>query len=256
MQILAIIGDPIKQAQSPLAFGAYFKKHDIEAEMVPLHVTAPDFPKVLSGLRAIRNFAGIVVTIPHKPLAYKIAHFRGPMAAATGTANVLVPTGSDQWTAEMFDGIGLITALKTRKIDTSGFRVLVIGAGGAGTAIAVALEQLGQVASISIVEPDQVRATKLAAKLQNSEIAKPYPKNYQMVVNASPVGMRSDKVPLDVSLCSPETIVCDAVMDPAKTRLLHDAEKAGCTIVKGLEMLHGQIEHLVRFLGLMHNNDV
>ena len=250
MQILAIIGDPIIQAKSPATFGNYFKANNIAAVMVPLHVSADYLATTLQGLRRVQNFAGAVITIPHKPLAYSLADHHGPMAAATRTANVVVPSGEDQWTSEMFDGIGLIAALEKRNIAVAGLSVLLFGAGGAGTAVAVALEKLGGVASISIVDPDQARAETLAAQLGNGTVARPDPEGYQMIVNASPVGMRSDDVPFDASRCAPGTIVCDAIMDPPKTRMLQEAEERGCIIVEGLEMLHGQVEPLARFMGL------
>ncbi len=255
MQIVAIIGDPIRQARSPAVFGSYFNKHRIEAVMVPLHVTAAEFDRVLSGLRRIRNFGGLVVTIPHKMRACQIADICGPMAQATGTANALVPIGDNQWSAEMFDGIGLLTALDKRQIAIAGLEVLLLGAGGAGTAIAVALEQRGRVGRISIVETDQTRAETLAAKLSSARViaAPGAPVDlaaYQLIINASPVGMRSSELPLELIGCTAGTIVCDAIMDPPKTAFLRQAEKKGCVIVEGLQMLKGQVEPLARFLGL------
>jgi shikimate dehydrogenase len=250
MQILAIIGDPIIQAKSPATFGSYFQANCIDAVMVPLHVNADSFTTALKGLRQVQNFSGAVITIPHKVLAFEIAARHGPMAEATGTANVLVPIGKEEWGAEMFDGIGLLTALQKRGIEVAGLDVLLIGAGGAGTAIAVALEKLGKAASISIADPDLGRAATLAAKLEHGEIAPPDPAGYQVIVNASPVGMRTDEVPFEASRCSPGTIVCDAIMDPPKTRLLQEAEANGCVIVEGLEMLQGQVEPLAHFMGL------
>ncbi|MBE0584836.1 MAG: shikimate dehydrogenase, partial [Desulfofustis sp.] len=185
--------------KSPATFGDYFMSHGINAVMVPLHVGEKDFLTVLGGLRAVKNFAGAIVTIPHKYQAYQAAHTRGAMALRTGTANVLAPIGKDRWSAEMLDGVGLVQALRKRGISIRGLRTLLIGAGGAGTAIAVALEQLGQVASISIAEPDGTRARHLLAKLERAELGGADPAGYQLVVNASPVGMGSDESPVDAS---------------------------------------------------------
>ncbi len=248
--VLAIIGDPVKQVKSPATFKDYFTSHGINAVMVPLHVGEKDFLTVLGGLRAVKNFAGAIVTIPHKYQAYQAACSRGPMALKTGTANVLTPIGEDRWSAEMLDGIGLLNALQKRGIAVRGLRTLLIGAGGAGTAIGVALEQLGQVASISITDPDRTRAENLLAKLQNGGIAGPDPAGYQLVINASPIGMGSNESPVDAARIASGTIVCDAIMEPPKTRFLQIAEHRGCTIVEGREMLLGQVEDIVRFFGL------
>ena len=248
--VLGIIGDPIEQVKSPAAFGAYFLLHGINAVMVPLHVGVEDFQSVLEGLRGVKNFGGAVVTIPHKYAAYNAAYKKGAMALRTGTANALVPFGRDLWSAEMLDGVGLINALQRRGIETAGLRTLIIGAGGAGTAIAMALQQLGQVALIGIYDTNAKRAADLVAKLENGEIVEPDAASFQLVVNASPVGMGSDEIPLDASACSAGTIVCDAIMHPPKTRFLWKAEQQGCVIVEGLEMLDGQVESIVRFMGL------
>ncbi len=135
--VLGIIGDPITQVKSPATFGEYFRLHGIKAVMVPLHVGLGDFQRVLEGLRGVKNFGGAVITIPYKYKAYNMASEKGPMALATGTANVLVPLGKNQWSAEMLDGVGLIYALRRRSIETKGLRTLIVGAGGAGTAIAM-----------------------------------------------------------------------------------------------------------------------
>ena len=249
--VLAIIGDPIHQVKSPATFGNYFQTHNIGAIMVPLHVGTDDFNRVVGGLRRIKNFAGAIITIPHKYEAYNLAHKRGPMALATGTANVLAPIGQDEWSAEMLDGVGFIKALEKRSIATAGLRTLIIGAGGAGTAVAVALQQLGQVGFIGIVDTDLQRAEALAAKLTDAEVVEPETSEYQLVVNASPVGMGSDDMPIEAVRFSPNTIVCDAVMHPPKTRFLREAENRGCIIVEGLEMLQGQVASIVKFLGLL-----
>ena len=250
MKVLAIIGDPIEQVRSPAVFGDYCRIHNIGAVMVPLKVSQANFAQVLEGLRLVENFAGAVVTIPHKPLAYQVASRHGPMARATGNANVIAPIDNNQWSAEMYDGIGLINALEEKNISVAGMDALLFGAGGAGTAIAVALERLGKVASIGIVDPDRHRASALAALLENGAVVDPEPEHYQLIVNGSPIGMRSDQVPFEAARCQSGTIVCDAVMDPDLTALLREAEKSGCLIVKGLEMLHGQLRPLVEFLQL------
>jgi len=251
-KVIGIIGDPVRQVKSPAVFGDYFRAAGINAVMVPLHVGSGSFYKVLEGLRYVKNFGGAVITIPYKHEAYRMARERSPMVQDTEMANVLVPRGDDQWAAGMYDGVGLINALQKRNITIAGLRALVIGAGGAGTAIAVALQQLGQVASLGIADVDRQRAERLVLKLDNAEIVEPNPESYQLVVNATPVGMGSNEIPADAGRISPGSIVCDAIMDPPKTRFLREAEQNGSIIVEGKEMLFGQVEPIVRFLGLLN----
>lgn len=248
--VLAIIGDPVSQVKSPKVFGKYFKSYGIHAEMFPLHVHPSDFEIVMTGLRRIKNFAGAIITIPHKSAAYNIAAIKGYNASTTETANVLIPSGTDQWSCEMFDGIGLITAIKNRKLNIEGMKTLVIGAGGAGTAISVALRQTGNVGTIGISDPNQNRAIKLVGKLGNAEIVESDTEGYELIVNASPVGMGTQEMPIDLHRLSTGIIVCDAIMHPRKTKLLVEAEKRRCIIIEGIEILQGQLEPLINFLGL------
>ena len=217
--------------------------------MFPLHVHSADFKTVLTGLRKIKNFAGAIITIPHKNAAYDIATIKGPIAKRTGGANVLIPFGKDQWSCEMFDGIGLIKAIQNQKLKIEGMKTLVIGAGGAGTAIAVALREMGDVGKIGIIDTDKYKADKLVMKLENAEIAGANPADYQLIVNATPVGMGTTEIPLDPVNLKSGMIVCDTIMHPMKTRLLKEAEKRGCFIVKGIDMLLGQVDPIINMLG-------
>ncbi len=250
-KVLGIIGDPVKQVKSPAVFNDYFDSRGVNAVMVPLHVGTTEFQEVLEGLRFVKNFAGAVITVPHKHAACNAAEVRSPMVQATEMANVLVPVGQGQWSAEMLDGVGLLNALRRRNISSAGLRTLIVGAGGAGTAIAVALQQLGQVRSFGIADIDSQRAETLVAKLEHAERAEPDPAAYQLVINATPVGMGSAELPVDTNRILAGTIVCDAVMDPPKTRFLGEAEKRGGTIVEGREMLLGQVIPILRFFGLL-----
>ncbi len=252
-KVLAIIGNPIVQVKSPDVFGNYFRANGINAEMIPFRVYPSDFETVLSGLRRIQNFAGAVVTIPHKQAAFNAAVNKGVNSRAAMAANVIIPSATDQWSCEMLDGVGLINALKTRGMEPKGLRTLIIGAGGAGTAIAVALQQIGNVGKIGVADLEPRRAKELVKKLDNAEVVNPGLKDYQLVINASPVGMGTQELPFDPQLLIPETIVCDAIMYPTKTRLLSEAEKRGCVIVPGIEMLLGQVETIINFFGLQVN---
>jgi len=248
--VLAIIGDPINQAKSPFVFNNYFQLHCINAEMVPFHVHPEDFETVLNGLRKIRNFAGAIITIPHKRKAFEIAAIKGLHASKTNSANVMVPIEGNLWACDMLDATGLLNALQKRKIEIKGLKTLIIGAGGAGSAIAVALREIANVGQIGLVDINSKTAEQLAAKLENAEVVASNPEGYQLVVNASHVGMGTQEIPLNPSKLNPGTIVCDAIMDPPITRLLDEAKKKGCVIVRGLEILEGQVKPILEALNL------
>lgn len=248
-RVYAIIGDPVAQARSPNAFAEYFLQHQIDAVVVPLHVGSQDLKSVLCGCRSIRNLDGAILTIPHKPAAMELAAEIGPLAQACGAANALAPIKTSDWRAEMFDGIGLVTALQKRRIGTVGLSTLIIGAGGAGAAIAFALRRVAKVGAMQITDTNESRARQLAARLDDCVAGPADPAGFQLVINASPCGMATNDCPISTARLERDAVVCDAVMEPPVTRLLNKAEIQGCVTLKGYEMLLGQIEPLLNFFG-------
>lgn len=249
-RIFVIIGDPVSQARSPDRFGAIFKDRGIDAVVVPMQVKAENVPSFLSVIRQVGNVGGVIATIPHKQAVYNLASECGPLAKATQAANVLKPIGESAWSAEIFDGYGMVDAFKRRGIEVAGKSALIIGAGGAGAALAVAFRKLTDVSRMRIVDIDNRRAESLAERLGNAEAGSANPQGFDIVINATPVGMESEEAPFDPALLSPDTIVGDAVMKPPKTRLLREAEALGCAIVRGDEMLDGQLDPILAFWGI------
>ncbi len=252
-RVFAVLGDPVGQVRSAALFSDYFKKNNVDAAVIPLQVKARDLEAVMSSLRLIENVDGVIATIPHKQAIIKLAKEIGPLGKATDAANVLVPIGADDWRAEIFDGYGMVEALKRRSIVLSGLRTLVIGAGGAGSAIAVALRKLSDVGRIRISDVDEERARALVERVDDSEVGLPDPTGFDLVINASPCGMGTEEMPIDPALLSSGTVVGDAVMKPLRTHLLKEAEQRGCVTVEGMEMLVGQIEPIAKFFGLEDN---
>lgn len=249
-RVFAVLGDPVSQVRSTALLSEYFEKNNVDAAVIPLRVKARDLEAVMSSLRLIENVDGVIATIPHKQAIIKFAREIGPLGKATGAANVLVPIGRKDWRAEIFDGYGMVEALNNRSIPLTGLRALVIGAGGAGSAIAVALRRLSDVGCIRITDIDENRAYELAERVDNSEVGLPDPTSFGLVINASSCGMGTEEMPIDPGLLRSETVVCDAVMKPLRTRLLKEADRRGCITVEGMEMLVGQIEPIARFFGL------
>ena len=215
-----------------------------------MQVRAEDVGSFLNQIRKVGNVDGVIATIPHKQAVCERASERGPLALATEAANVLKPIGKSEWAAEIFDGYGSVEAFRRRGIDRSGKRVLIIGAGGAGAALAVAFRKLTEVGRMRIADIDSERAKALAARVGNAETGLPDPADFQIVINATPFGMGSDETPVDSSLLSRDTIVSDALIKPAKTRLLKEAEAMGCQIVCGGEMLEWQGGSIMRYWGV------
>ncbi|RZL86038.1 MAG: shikimate dehydrogenase [Variovorax sp.] len=251
--LYAIIGDPIAQARSPEVFNKLFAQHGIDAEMVALHVGADKLEAVLEGLAAIRNFAGAVITIPHKAAAARIATLRSPRVDVAGVANVLRPSPSG-WSADLFDGEGFVAGLRQCGHGVDFESAAVVGAGGAGMAIATALLDAG-VGSVAIHDVDGSRVQDACKRLSvtySGRVQGREPTTAdQLVVNATPIGMKEDDgLPFELDLLAPGAVVADAIMKPPRTRLLAEAARRGHPVQEGRHMLDRQAEAIWRFLAM------
>lgn len=156
----------------------------------------------------------------------------------------------------MFDGVGFVDGLRAAGHDPAGRRSLLVGAGGAGRAIAFALAEAG-VTELTIANRTPATAENLAR-----EVHAAYPacravhataegNGYDLVVNATSLGMHAgDPLPLDPATIAPGTVVAEVVMRPDVTPLLLAARERGAATHRGRHMIDAQIRAVCGFLGL------
>ena len=254
-RLLGIAGDPIAQVRSPPMWSALFRYNNMNAVCVPFHVRPPDLAGFLAGLRAAENVIGLLVTIPHKIAAAKLAGVLTDRARKVGTANILRPLPEGRWEADTLDGLGFVRALEADKQTIAGRRALVVGAGGVGSAIAFALAEAGA-SSVAISDIDAARAKALTQRIAvmtgvSSAVAPARAEGFDLIVNASPLGMRAeDPLPLDLTGLTPETIVGDVVIGRELTPILKAARDRGCHVQLGAAMTDNQVAAMADFLGL------
>jgi len=253
-QIFGIIADPVVQVRTPELINAYFAEHGIDAVMVPLHVPAESLAQAMDGLRTLRNLSGLVVTVPHKKAAAAMCARLGPTASVVGAANMLRRQHDGSWVGDMFDGEGFVAGLRGQGYDPAGQRILMVGAGGAAGAMAFALAQSG-VAYLGIANRTRARAAEMAQRVRQVlphaavEDVDNDPAGYDMVVNATSLGMRADDpLPLDANRLDASTLVVEIITKPPMTALLQAAQQRGCPIHEGRHMLQAQIALMARFL--------
>jgi shikimate dehydrogenase len=252
-RIFGIVGHPIEQVRSPEMITAELVSRDLNALMVPVHVLPADFDRVMPELLKLQNFDGFVFTIPFKGEACRFASRLGPQATFVGAVNALVRTDEGQWLGDIFDGLGCVEAFRRRDVSFAGKRVMMIGVGGAGSAIAVAVGRESP-ASMRIFDPDAQRAGDVAEKVGRCspstqvEIGEPTVTGMDVLINASPVGMLDDtRVPIRMDTLPRDLIVFDAIVKPEMTGLLSLAKESGCMFIQGREMMRGQISKIVDF---------
>lgn len=258
-RLYGIVGHPIEQVRSPEMITAELRGRGEDAVLVPLHVLPDEFDACLPQLLRLRNLDGLVFTVPYKVRACALADELGEQARIVGAINVLAHGTGGRWSGEIFDGLGCVEAFRRRGIPLRDRRVMLLGAGGAGSAIGVAVG-FERPASLTVYDVDTARADTLAAKVRDAipgvsaVSGAASAAAADILINASPVGMLGDaRLPFAVDGLPRELVVFDAVVKPERTPLLSLAERCGCTVVFGREMMRGQIARMVdRFLAAAH----
>jgi len=236
-------------------FTSEFHRRGHDAVLVPIHVRPDDFDGCVSALLKLCNLDGLVFTIPYKARAMRFAGTLGANARIVGAINALARGADGRWKADIFDGLGCVEAFRRRGVGFADRRVMLLGAGGAGSAIAVAVA-FEHPRSLRIYDPDAARATALVDRVKGVdarvavETSAPLAADVDILLNASPVGMLDDaRMPINADSLPRGLLVFDAIVTPERTRLLALAESCGCTTIYGREMMRGQIEAMVDFFG-------
>jgi len=252
-RLYAIVGDPIAQVRSPQTITAAFVARALNAILIPAHVPSERFDDVMPGLLALGNLDGLIATVPFKARIVRYADHLGRTARLIGALNVMRREADRSWSGDMFDGAGFVRGAQRKGERLRGRRVALFGAGGAGSAIACELAAAG-VASIDLVDVQRDRAEALAAKLAGAfpecriGAADAKPADADMVVNASPIGMRpGDGMPADLGPLATDTLVGDVIVSDSPTPMIRHAIRCGCHWVDGNEMHAGQIDAIADF---------
>ena len=162
--------------------------------MIPLQVKPADIDDFFKLAKKLPNLDGIVITVPHKPVAFRHCDTTTERARVLEVCNVMRRDTDSRWTGDMTDGGGFIAALKRNGFDPKGKRALQVGAGGAGSALALSLTMEG--ASVTLCDLDTAKRDALIARLgsHGHKVAatdKADPSGFDLVVNATPAGMKA-----------------------------------------------------------------
>ena len=252
-RVYGIVGDPIEQVRSPEMVTWEMQKRHHNAVLIPIHIARDEFDSVMPNIMRMQNLDGLIFTIPFKAQAIALAKTLGPQASQIGAINALKKHSNGAWSGEIFDGIGCVEAFKQRGITLQDKRLQLIGLGGAGSAICVALAyEKPKLLRLFDINP---QTTERMVKMVNTispqtvvEVGLPLAEGIDILLNASPVGMLNDaRLPLAVQQFKKELIVFDAIVMPENTPLLSLAQDCGCQVVRGREMMLGQISKIVDY---------
>lgn len=243
--LILLLGDPVAHTVSPAMHNAALRALSLPGHYTARRVAPDDLPAALAALRRPLHL-GANVTIPHKEAAANLVDTLTERAAAIGAVNTIVREGS-ALRGDNTDAHGLLAALEAALgVVPYGMRILLLGAGGAARAAAVALLSGGP-ASLCIYNRDGARAAALAARLRESyggrvwagdaEAARREASEVDLIVNATSAGLDGASVPLDNVCPRPGAALYDMVYWPAPTPLMRALAAQGTTVAGGLSML-------------------
>lgn len=256
--LAGVIGNPVAHSRSPRLHRHWLARYGIAGDYVPLHVHEPDLAEVVRALPKM-GFVGVNITIPHKVAVMELADQISDRAILIGAANTLIFRADGKIHADNTDGYGFIANLRqgAPAWNPAAGPAAVLGAGGAARAVIESLLEAG-VPEILIANRTRNKAEALRQDFGARLIVVDWVQAGNMidesalVVNTTSLGMTGQaelRVPLDG--LRPGQVVTDLVYSPLRTRLLAEAEAAGCVTVDGLGMLlHQAVPAFERWFGV------
>jgi shikimate dehydrogenase len=261
-RLCAVIGDPVEHSLSPTLHNAGFRAAGLN--YVYLAFQVKDVADALAGMRAFSGFRGLSVTIPHKRTVIDLLDEVEPIARRIGSVNTITNEGG-RLVGSSTDGPGTLRALHEAGIALEGKHVLFAGTGGAVRAVAFAMAELSGAASVRILGRTPANVETLVGDLQKKtsctilggdlkEDLHEAASQADVLIQGTPLGMypnRIDHTAIPRDVLEPRHVVFDMVYRPFKTRLLREAEAAGCRTVPGIEMLiHQAVLQFERWTGI------
>ncbi|MDX2166682.1 MAG: shikimate dehydrogenase [Deltaproteobacteria bacterium] len=256
--LLGLIADPIAQARSPGLANARLAALGRFGDVVllPLHIGPDGLAALLAGLRRMRNFGGAIVSMPFKMAIVEQLDELTAEAQLVGAVNVIRRAADGRLVGTMLDGEGFVAGLGAAGHRVAGTSCVLAGAGGAASAVALALARHG-CAALCILNRTEARAAALAAR-----VAAAFPRvalstrlaphaRVDIAVNGTSLGMQPDDVlPFRPEIVARAALVAECVIAPEITPLLALARRQGIAIHTGVPMLTAQIDLMLRFMGV------
>lgn len=262
--LVGLVGHNILKSLSPALHEDAFAAAGIEGHYHLMDLDVLKGRRLADILQAVRiaGFAGINVTHPYKEAVLALLDEVSAEARQIGAVNTVVIDPTDRLIGYNTDRIGFHRAFEEGlgAASAAGRPVLLLGAGGAGRAVAFALMDLGA-GRLFVHDKDQARATALGADLimrfgaERCEVAMDVAAALAEaagVVNATPVGMLGyPGTPVPAALVAPRHWVADVIYTPLETGLVAAARAKGCRVMTGAGMcVHQAAEAFRLFTGL------
>jgi shikimate dehydrogenase len=253
---LGVFGDPVEHSLSPQMQNAALKHCKIDMQYARLHILPHELREAIDLIRKL-EFIGVNLTIPHKIAAFDLIDNFGQGVRRIGAVNT-VKLENGKLRGFNTDGHGFSRAIREEfAVDLRDMRVLVLGAGGAGRAVALQCAK-ESCERLVVANRTMEKAERLVADLRGfftgPKVFGPVPRlqaipfkeapirfqigNVDLVVNTTPLGWsRGDASPIPARLLAPHLMIYDTIYSAERTPLVSAAIEAGARVANGLSML-------------------
>ena len=255
-KLYALIGSPVGHSGSPAMQNYSFEKLGLDCAYLAFDIPLEKTKDALDAFRTL-HVGGFNVTMPCKTEVARLVEHLSPAAELIGACNTVVVEEDGTMTGHNTDGVGFVRNLKEHGVEVKGQKIVLLGTGGAATAIAVqaALDGAAEIAIFNQKDEFYANGEKTVEKLRkavpgissvsindlgDTELLREAVKNADILVNATRAGMSplEDVIPVPEDVLRPELAVADVVYNPRETLLVRKAKEAGCrAVVGGIGML-------------------
>jgi shikimate dehydrogenase len=242
----AVIGDPINHSLSPNIHSAAFRELNLENSYIAYRIPKGELKEGIESLKKIK-IDGFNVTIPHKVEMMKYLDKMDETCSIIGAVNT-VTNNEGILKGYNTDMDGFLDPLKKKEIKIKDTKILLLGAGGAARAIVTgfAKEKARHITIVNRTLENANNLAQFANKIGISADAITFEnigsnlEEYNIIVNATSIGLKNESSPISLESIKPETVVYDIIYMPMNTDFLKKAKEKGAKIIYGYEMLLGQ----------------
>ena len=250
-KLYALIGSPVGHSGSPAMQNYSFEKLGLDCAYLAFDIPLEKTKDALDAFRTL-HVGGFNVTMPCKTEVARLVEHLSPAAELIGACNTVVVEEDGTMTGHNTDGVGFVRNLKEHGVEVKGQKIVLLGTGGAATAIAVqaALDGAAEIAIFNQKDEFYANGEKTVEKLRkavpgissvsindlgDTELLREAVKNADILVNATRAGMSplEDVIPVPEDVLRPELAVADVVYNPRETLLVRKAKEAGCRAAVG-----------------------
>ena len=252
----ALIGSPVGHSGSPAMYNYSFEKLGIDAAYLAFDTPLEKTEETVNALRTL-NVGGFNITMPNKTAVAQLVDRLSPAAEMVGACNTVVVEKDGTMTGHITDGTGFIRNLKEHGVEIKGTKAVLLGTGGAATAIAVqaALDGVKELAIFNKKDEFYANGEKTVEKikkavpsigkvyiedLDNTELLGKVLSESDILINATRAGMSplQDVIPVPAEFLHKDLAVADVVYNPRETLLVQKAKETGCrAAIGGIGML-------------------